>query len=1704
MKYSQGSVVRDVTIVYDEAITITNNDTVPSSVDAPFFGGVVGWCVGGDTIIENVTVTYQNSASESTSPKVTGGNSHLVAVGGYVGLVGGTEGTGTASDGLGGGVVFRGSINGSLTGDKALGSSGYFYYNPYVGRVLDGYALSVSPKLDNTDKNYTIPTISANPGLSFNSGTNTVTVTVSDAKGLWLLSAIANSGAGAVNSLAAYQDDRGKARTCDYDKVGSAASGTDWSDESDSLPYLISHYSLGSGFSTLTSSGNAISIVLTSDCKMTDFGNGFRGIGGSYGAIGSTQRQIKLTSFKGNSYIITLGQDRKEYTAESEHWTTLGTGLFPVLNPAGSPTVSNLNLAGTTGITYYNAISNQSVANPIDDSDLLMSTKRIGYTGAGMLAGCLAKSELMTTSITLQNIRLTGSVNGNAAFAGGLIGLACINSNTGSGYLAKLSVENCYYSGLSVSGYAIAGGLLGYAYANELSITPDESGTTTFSGTNSVVSQNTSYSGARMGVGGLIGRCDTNKLVIGSENENDTPKFVFQGTLNVTCRAISSSNDICSSGGIGGMLGVRKNGSAYIRNIDLGGDVTISNDTIYASSGGLVGVMGYYNDSASLFDGTDFKWENGSVTVNVSDIHIAESANASLTVKMTSQGGALFGALMAKTATVKKLFIGSDSSAVTVSSNGSKSTQSLGGVIGSQINTTLTLEEIAVINTNVWRQYNSNTPRGTGLLVGYAEKSGKITIRNARMKGCMVAVNSTADNAYTGLLYGYVKENPVNGFNILIQDCTIGLSLKNGSLNAFDDSVEPDMTSSTSDQTIGLSYKNAQNQTKYTPYPDIGTDYSAYTVAKAIGIFGGYTNKATHLVGVSVKNCYTPAQDFAKGTDIYAIRADYGGAAAGTASNVTTSPKRKFPGIETGVLTGDGIAFTKDKNGEETTTPLAQGILEDYLDTETIPRNRIYFNVTEKMDEFCTASEGGTKTANTSFFSTYNTAGENEAKQSVDFPVLVISSNKTDEISEQIKSFIAMMTNEAFNTGSPSITVKTYRWSSPSSTFTEQKDATLTYDKTKETISVNSGRYDNQLNQFTLLDVAYADPTGGISPYHLYIPVIVKKVMEFKFWASAKDGTDYYTGAYDGLEYPAIGSHGNQVTALITYEYQRTQEEWQAAIDNGENLMWNFPKILMLDDGKGKNLPVETKLTLVDRNNLNQVYYYTTDGLLEQVSGTNKLKLPLSLFGLEEVPLCSLLDLSVEKVSSGTYIETNAAGATIQAKGTYYRLATDEEKADAKNTFYRITVSDEAKQEQYYLTIQTPGDASVFVNLLVECEDRLTNPTGKVGLPTTRLPAKDDNSVEYARKGAENRIVIGNFFTQKVTVTTDGQDLMSDTNLTVTGTLKAEIEFAGKNALDNFKKYGNGRSLYQQFSLYLKKSVNSSETVVPYAEGTVLTLTDENKSYPIGGETYHKLDIKPVSISTDSADPKASVEIPFTLSYTLSGIEAQFPERINPTDGILVYAESSLSYDSQMQQSGLKGTGQGSNRYYREEVHLATLTYNAYENAYGTQRYGWSQLGINDLDSNGDYQILSAALYDVHELTSASSADTLRISVKLLQKTDGGYVDVSKPLSSYLSYLRVKPKVNPNGDFLEAKDVRNNAAEYSLANTGFNSSVPIEIDVDMNVITGAAFEKAGLTYANYKLVLKAELLQNGTTIEGSPASDYIIYTNAKIIPTLVS
>lgn len=95
--YSRGSVVKDLIVDYSQATITMQATSLPGSNKNPFFGGVVGYCMGGDTIIDHVSVNYA-----ANSVTFSGTCSYMIAAGGYVGLVGGathvTEGHGLRKD----------------------------------------------------------------------------------------------------------------------------------------------------------------------------------------------------------------------------------------------------------------------------------------------------------------------------------------------------------------------------------------------------------------------------------------------------------------------------------------------------------------------------------------------------------------------------------------------------------------------------------------------------------------------------------------------------------------------------------------------------------------------------------------------------------------------------------------------------------------------------------------------------------------------------------------------------------------------------------------------------------------------------------------------------------------------------------------------------------------------------------------------------------------------------------------------------------------------------------------------------------------------------------------------------------------------------------------------------------------------------------------------------------------------------------------------------------------------------------------------------------------------------------------------------------------------------------------------------------------------------------------------------------------------
>ena len=210
--YSYGSVVRNLNIRYVNAqATITYSAKDADGVPTAFFGGVIGCILGGDNIIDGVVVNGTTADNPTTGFTVTG-SSHLVPIGGYVGAI------------AGGGVIFRGMSGtswraGTKEKFKSAGEGGanfQLYDNPYVGRVIDGYAFSEGCAVDNGDANYKINELT-NKGTACVTTTGTdnkyigtdaeaPVTTVENAQGLLVLSAIISSGAGAGAVQTSYAD----------------------------------------------------------------------------------------------------------------------------------------------------------------------------------------------------------------------------------------------------------------------------------------------------------------------------------------------------------------------------------------------------------------------------------------------------------------------------------------------------------------------------------------------------------------------------------------------------------------------------------------------------------------------------------------------------------------------------------------------------------------------------------------------------------------------------------------------------------------------------------------------------------------------------------------------------------------------------------------------------------------------------------------------------------------------------------------------------------------------------------------------------------------------------------------------------------------------------------------------------------------------------------------------------------------------------------------------------------------------------------------------------------------------------------------------------------------------------------------------------------------------------------------------------------
>ena len=1690
--YSRGSVVKDLAVDYSQATITMQAGSLPGSRKNPFFGGVVGYCMGGDTIIDHVSVNYANAVTFS------GTYQELIAAGGYVGLVGGathvTEDTDYEK--TGGGVVFRnmegisntfstacadaadanktvnmvdesGTVDGKTTSDGGK----YFYRNPYVGRVLDGYACAEGCTVNNTDKNYTIPTLTAGTSdLQVSEASEILNVTVTSEQSLWLLSAIVNSGAGAMDAAGSYTDvnglvvdayQYGKPRTASYEGIGTEA-GADaaarladeayWGGVASSagsdmaknrVSYLVKKYTTGTsaarlaGKSTSTDANIPVRLTFAVDSiDMRGYGNGFRGIGSSYGNNKNVwnsdcsipevyRRNLLIKSINADrttDTVITLDMKQNDYHTEYSNgaWRDQGAGLFVDFHFTDGCKIKYLKLSGNIQIGFFK------------NNALIQVTRRTDpevHIGVGGFAARTANSAgtVYFDHFDLENINVYGGT-----MTGGAIGYIDGYSSN-----AKRNVSFTNWTIRNekvikwVSNDGSTGGLVGWNIGyGTLSISGKGDSSANDVEQLSVTTHAEGFNTAA--AGGLVGASDFSSVEV--ENVN-------AGNLSVSGKNLRDLGGLLAAGRKGGPLKVN-NCSLASMQITLG-----INDNLKSLSACTGGIIGYHERPLTI----------SKVTIGPDTV---------INGKQFTGG-----------------FIGYSAGTATISScreqnvNIKTDMNWIGGFIGYvNPNQTVVFNDCQENNVNILGRY-------VGGLVGAMDGS----IQASDTEFLNVTGVTYNNGGFAALLVGNTENNTtqkysnkVSGYNLSARNCRFG----------FNAGAKLETLSTAELQSI---------------------DTSGFWIGK-VGV-----NGTVNLVAVAASGKCLPQKDI--GTKNGAVSIVYADAPAEQEQGYQPSfsaspwldvnPKSAVPFSDGTVMTGNGVG-----------TGTAGAILNSLKGENSA--SYAYWNLQTNKAAFVKFLEQ----TNDAYVTTYRQeeSSTTTVDKNVDFPVLVV--NNTADVDAMLWNYIAVLTNvssgDEVKKQISDVHATTYQWDSKTDHFTARTEASLRISTAKK-ITIVPNAYDNQNSQFTLLDVTYANPTDSKKTFHLYVPVLVKKVLYISFQARFLPGTDYCASDYpmndDATNHYATAGFEEPLTAYLEYSYEK-ETDWQSMLDNGENLLWYYDKILDLASGStaesGKTLlPDGTRLTLLDRQT-KQYYTYTTDGT-EDLHSFDLAQTKIADGGKNFSPvyICDLLGLTVSEpvtdTAEGTSLyvkETEPSKATVRSGNTYYRKAEDVELKDTTIEKYRITLSEasktEARKEGYYLTIQVPETEAYPV---INNRLNYTAISRKEGT----LPAVITSKAENSGSG----YVVYNGVEQTFTISSSrvhNGSSMGDTAMENDDSVKIRLEStlklteAGKGRFD---KLGPSE-FYHQFDISLKEYLKNKAAKygvigtekVDYTyqiSGNGIDVTKKGTiSNAAGLETltlqYGSGELKEALEKAVSDETAVKVTADITLTYPTAD---QFPVRNLSDDsdrnGISPVGVSRIANTaSQLPITSTKCSEEDKNRYYITNRSRAKLTYFTVDEI-GTGDTT-RQLGVNPSDEKNNLSdIHTKAVYDYSNVdeTVLAQAKSIRYTLELFRKNKFGTYDetASLPIRDYLQEIRMDKK----SPFPGASSCYWTEAFEESDNRHVSNGILY------TPLTGEAFEKKEYVYANYKVRLTVVLLDaSGNELDGTKASDYIIYTNARI------
>ena len=1178
--------------------------TKRAATSVAHFGGAIGWIVGGDNVLDHVTVRVNSlTAGHKTS-----------VFGGYVGLI------------SGGGVTVR-SLGPGVDKDDTAENSQYFYYAPYVGKAFSGYAISDDKEYKNTEKYASIAYIAAKQttGTFTAQGDQGGAFTLANAADLMMLGYSMYSGAlsDETNSLSYGADVL--SRSGNYAYVGETnhpnvtiTAGRYAEDARTDGDNLIRRY-FGIPAGTGISRKGKITATLTgAEYDMSKFGNAFRGLGSPY--LGTECYNVLEVHGAATGTLVKLNASLKQYCyqASSKYEPDSVHNMALVMEPTGGGPVliSNITVSGTISLSVYDIANNTELTKKmshwlkLDGSNnketLFCLGGFLGYSGGAKFtdvalkdltihspgwAGGLVASEYnqngsSVNGCVIDRVKLEGLQSTGAVYA-----FLRAGSNT---QLSNVKVTNAQvqmkvseYSDTNSDAYnAATGGLIGCIMNGTISVT-----NSSVSGSSvQFVSKKTTSSSYNGNAGGFIGTSRasvtfSNCALDGAEvvscsgyNGNTYPteyttstvdvSGISDGTKNALAYALSSSTD--AAGNAGGFVGTSWQSSTF-------SNCAVKSDTAPAVVLGYRNGSGFVGNSPSA---VSYSFTDASVQATKNPLYIVgRSCSAGLLawdasssggtiqaekVKVTGTNGGLVYILGTKRQESSRgdVFAGGlfgvvNKTAVTITdaevSGCVIASQKTAGVINNSDGKATELNNIKTYNNYIQSTTNYS-------LAGVINTvSGTVNLNGLYLADNMIRNVSSSSNIRTGGIVDTISDKGVlNGCNILMKNNDMAFT---GSAKSIADILKMETTK---------------------PSDVTGTDY------ERVGLIG-YENKGTaNILALSVEEDDNVAKQerFRNESSNSSTTVIFAGYGAPSVFKTEYFGKKNTAYTPAQALADHGVTpVTTDKlklNGDAVTTTQGSAT-PNYLNANLEKWAAWKDNKGVKL------TDTGIKTLSAL------TADKLKITKNTDLPVLSINGATQQTMS----SFLNLLTGGGFGAmgGAYTLTVQADRYALGNDgtlSLQTEGDGSVLYDGQKFT----AGKYDDlesENKSLTVLTLTFRSSAVPTQTYSMNVVVYYPQILEYTSNISALEGEVYQLSSFLTAPKTSIDvSAGSKYSLYVEYAYNDTAKK----IEN-----FNFDK--RIDSGTSDGSAIGNKsafvkgtgFVLVDLNSPGaygyKSYYYT-------------------------------------------------------------------------------------------------------------------------------------------------------------------------------------------------------------------------------------------------------------------------------------------------------------------------------------------------------------------------------------------------------------------------------------------------------------------------------------------------------------------------------